>query len=223
MLIYLFFSGFAADKVGCKVIFLMAIVIFCVSATVTDLTPRHHLYENHPQVQVNTNWQLNNIIWPPCNTDSCNLTITDFQFHLTNCRDLNGSPKNVSTVIVPSIQPKNKTTSLPGNGTFCGLQFGLEEVEITCDVTDSNLLVPCTKEVGNHLVTLFIFTGLRLLFVASNNIVFSLMDGNAMTYIKLFNGDYGKCIWFQGIAGLLGPFIGGYLVVDSDDPNGKTL
>ena len=214
--------GFAADKIGYKTIFLISIAIFCISATVTDLTPRHYLHENHPQVQINTNWQLNNIIWPSCNADSCNLTITDFKFNMTNCKDSDGRPKNVSTVVVPSSQPENVTIHLPGNGTFCGLEYNnsLEEVDITCDVIDSHLLSSCTKSTGNHFITLFVFTGLRLLYIASNNIIFSVMDGAAMTYMQLFDGDYGKCILFQGIAGLLGSFVGGYLVIDSDDPNG---
>ena len=219
----LFLAGYAADRIGYKSIFLTAIVVFCAAGTGTDITPRFRSCENHPQVQLTSDWQLNSLIWPACNSDACDVNITTFLFDMRNCKDSDGNSIKSSTIVMPLNRPNWTTTVLPRNGTFCSMNFSARKTDITCDVVDDTVLASCVVSSGSHAVSLIVYCVFKILFTTANSVMYSLMDGVAVTYSKMFNGDYGKCIMFQGLAGLLGSFMGGYLIVDSDDPNGKPM
>ena len=217
-------------------VLLSAFLLYGVTGPMIDLTPRYYTYQNHPFINIDNNNVMSEILWPKCDQACDNpsfikdpLIYQNLSQNLLNCKSSNGSSVEPPALTLPNyITAQNVSNAdITGNGTFCSITFSGTDnasTNITCDVQKGfGDLLFCDMNVGQHMATFIVYVLLRAIFIISMNVAFSVMDGTAMRYCRIYNGEYAMCLFSQAFGGLVASFLGGLLVQDFADSNSKYL
>ena len=169
-----------------------------------------------------TDYQLVLIEWALCNSQSMTAEMCGasdaFVNNFANLKDYLVCNDDFSLDQNFLMMLPNTTTN--NNGTFCtSTNYKVNQknaLHQMCNITGHLDMATCVDEIGSRSTTFWTYLMLRVIFVWSANSAFSLNDATSLKMANEHNSDYSYMMFWQQVAVIFAPIIGGWAIKDGE-------
>lgn len=231
------FLGLLGDRISYKAVLIADLVVMIISSTSFLYLPKIQTFTRTPKINLvyesSAVLSVVNLTWPhlPCssqtdiNSSTCQSVIDENIELFGDIHEYLTCDSDIAQSIIKPISNFNYSVLDTKNGTMC---FGFGEPvlntpnhdRVECEIAIHGVMESCEDTIGSHALTFGLYIVARLIFDASMNSAFCLLDGAALKQAKQYKSDYALIAFFLQIGSTLGTLASGFLVDDSEAGSG---